>query len=143
LENSNLPLPVGGWGPFYQEVCDFVHDTYGVPVDSGFKAALAAQAAVMPVVGRELPVTVPLEHDFPAYYRERVVDKGGSPVGAKLSEYHQAELSIDDPHQICENLMCGRIMSYGNVIYWELETVMTPKNTVPFVARTANLGAVG
>jgi len=142
LENSNLPPSVGDWGPFYHEVCDYVHDKYGIPVDSGFKAALAAQAAVMPVVGRELPMTISLEHDFPAFYRERVIDNGGSTAGQRLSEYHPADLSVDDPNLICENLKCGRIMSYGNVIYWELETVMTPKNTVPFVARAVNLGAV-
>jgi len=141
LEKSGIPLPDGSWQPFYDDTRDVIHDRYGIPVDSSFEAALATQAAVMPVLDRQMPVTVRLEHDYPAFYRDRVVSNNGRGIQPRLSDYGPVELSIDDPHRICEDLKRGHIKSYGNVIYWELETAMSTKNAVPFVARLANLDA--
>jgi radical SAM superfamily enzyme YgiQ (UPF0313 family) len=142
LQAGTSPVPEGGWRPFYEEVREFIREEYGIPMNSPLEATLAAQAAVMPTVDRKLPARVPLQHDFPAYYRDRVLGGRTSPVGSPLADYGATELLVEDPHEVCENLSHGRVKSYGNVVYWELDTVMAPKNPVPFVAKDMMVGSV-
>jgi radical SAM superfamily enzyme YgiQ (UPF0313 family) len=142
LQAGTGPVPEGGWQALYEEIREFIRQQYEIPMDSPLEATLAVQAAVMPTVNRELPVRVRLEHDFPAYYRDRVLAGRLSTAGPKLADYGATELLVEDPHEVCDNLRHGRIKSYGTVVYWELETSMTPKNAVPFVAKAINLGAV-
>jgi radical SAM superfamily enzyme YgiQ (UPF0313 family) len=56
-------------GEFYQEIIAFLAREHGIAVQgSDADAVLCASRAVMPLKGRSLPASIPLEHDVPAYF---------------------------------------------------------------------------
>jgi radical SAM superfamily enzyme YgiQ (UPF0313 family) len=128
---SAVPVPSGGWSLFYEEVLDYLLARYDISIDSGLETAFDVQRAVMPEIGRDLPETADVRHDFPNYYLECL---GGYPTSRrrKLVEFGPAQLTVSDPYRICENLRRNRVNGEGHFVHWVLDTVMSSTKTVMF-----------
>ncbi len=123
-------VPPVAWEPFFDEVVDFVQETYGIEVDSAFASVLLAQQAVLPSRTRRYPLSVDLGHDVVAYRNDRA-GASGLAVRRPLSRYGPATLRVDDPHQIGRefvrrNEFPGQRTDSQNLFYmgydWELDS---------------------
>jgi radical SAM superfamily enzyme YgiQ (UPF0313 family) len=125
-----LPLPTGGWDAFYDEARRFFSDRYGIS-DEGIETVFEVQKAVMPQAGLKLPKTIRLRHDFPSYYFENL-NRDGASKPRKLVKFPEGKLEISDLYHICDNLSQGELCVASDIVYWELNTVMTSKNSVVY-----------
>ena len=94
--NTEKCMP-GGWRRFYEEVAALVGGRYGIRRDSAFDVALKVNEAAMPDESRAYPLTIPLDHDFVAWFTEHNVRVGRPERVRPLSTYPPGEFTVDDP----------------------------------------------
>jgi len=101
------PTVAVGWAAFYRDLCAFLAEELGVELDDpGLATAVRVQIALMPAPERGFPVTVELDHDYPAYYREATAELYTTGRAAEpsrpLTDHPPAALEvIGDPIGLC------------------------------------------
>ncbi len=121
----------GGWHQFYQQVSDYVLERYEIASDSGFEVVYQVSAMSMPDDGIEYPVTIRLNHDFSAYFVNKLQKNGQSSY--PLTHYPAARFMISDPNNMSSIDM--DYMQYDSHQYfYELHSdTARPKSTSEYV----------
>jgi radical SAM superfamily enzyme YgiQ (UPF0313 family) len=95
-----------GWHPLFAEVREILVTDFGLPDDAALDTVLAVNEFLMPAPGRTFPATLPLDHDYVAYYQDatRSLYTTGRASGPPrpLLEYGPGELVVEaDPLDLC------------------------------------------
>ena len=145
FDHFNAP-PVG-WHAFFDEVGTFLDEEFGIGPSSDREAVLAAQAFLLPTVGRSFPASLALDHDVVAWSRDHTRALWGDGVsgpGRPLVEQPAAVLTVHgDPLDSCgrgitvntdprNEVMTERFWIVG---HWELDSPLVAN--VPEVAAEA------
>lgn len=100
-------IPPYSWQELYAEVLDLVDDEFALGDDAGLTTALEVQLALMPHRQRRFPLTVPLPHDYVAWYTgnmARITDAG--PDVGPLTDFEAGELLVSgDPIERCQDAL--------------------------------------
>jgi hypothetical protein len=104
------PVSPAGWGAFYDEAGAMLREDFGVPASSALDTVLAVNRFLMPSPGRSFPETLPLDHDYVAYYfdatRGLVGDGRPTTPTVPLAEMPRGHLTVaGDPIGLCNNTM--------------------------------------
>jgi len=71
---------------YHKEIINFLHSHYGIQLpDDELQTILAVQKAVMPAIGKDVPLNIPLEHNFVAYFDQ--IKKAAS-LSIKPEKFH-------------------------------------------------------
>ena len=113
------------WPAFYREILEFTRETYAIEPNGATEAIAAAQASLIPWPGREVPITVYLEHDVEAYFDQlrhvvNLQDFVASQQLRPLSSYPPAKFTVTDPSDICTLLWSGMKNYSTHKVHWEL-----------------------
>jgi radical SAM superfamily enzyme YgiQ (UPF0313 family) len=97
--------PPLGWRSFMDELRRCLVVELGVEATSALDTVLQLQAFLLPAHGRRFPATIPLQHDYLAYYREQTAHLWGSddvPTPRPLAEHGPATFTVyGDPLGRC------------------------------------------
>lgn len=121
-------MPPVAWEPFYDEIIQILQETFGIEVDSALRSIVDLHLALAPQRGRVFPTVVRLEHDFVSYRTDHLAGAEARP----LSSYGPAQISVDDPGQVCsqriiKNITLGdRQLEFENLFWngldWEMSS---------------------
>ncbi len=144
---DHFNAPPLGWRAFFDEVGDFLEHELGIGPSPDREAVLAAQAFVLPDVGRSFPDTRALDHDVVGWFRDHTRALWGDGVAEPLrplSTYPATELTVyGDPLDSCgrgitatddprNEVLTERFWIVG---HWELDSPLV--SNVPEVAAAA------
>ena len=106
--SNNNGDAVPQWSAFYVEVERFLKTELGIEVDSAGRAAIEVNRFLMPALGRSLPATLDLAHDYVAYYRDATrslyVDGHATGPVKPLLAYGPGRLTVEaDPLGLCRD----------------------------------------
>lgn len=124
--------PPGSWALFLADVRDYLIHCLGITDDDALRTVIRVQRAHLPAPERSFPETFEIAHDFVAWYRavHEARDDGHrddwETVVAPLRQYPPAELTIDDPHEICR-VDVGKPMGALAIALqsWELDSPLS------------------
>ncbi|NND44948.1 MAG: radical SAM protein [Xanthomonadales bacterium] len=125
----------GGWRGFYDEIAKLAHEAYGVARDSAFDTVLLANEMAMPDDTIDYPLTLPLAHDFVAWFR----DHNGQAVREvrPLSDYPPGEFTVDDPDGMA-SIDMDYIQYDSHQYFWELRSATARAKSVSDVKELAH-----
>ncbi len=128
--NQDKSMP-GGWTTFFQQVGQYIDETYGISDDSGLETILKVNQLCMPDDTLSYPLQVDLAHDFTAYFAARASQAAHK--DKPLGDYPPAKFHVSDP-----NSMVSIDMDYlqydSHQYFWELHSdVARPKSISEFV----------
>jgi hypothetical protein len=127
--NQNKSLP-GGWTAFYQQVADYIDQTYGISDDSGLRTILKVNQLCMPDDALSYPMQVRLEHDLTAYFTARTSEAAHK--DKPLSAYPPALFHVSDPNSMV-NIDLDYLQYDTHQYFWELHSaVARPKSVSEF-----------
>jgi radical SAM superfamily enzyme YgiQ (UPF0313 family) len=113
---------------YYGEIIDFTKSTYGLSLsDSEVQTLIAVQKAVMPAIGKSVPMSVELKHDFVSYFDQikniKVVDR--TPVDfMPLRSFADGTLIVKTlKKRVIDNLTLMRLDQHKTTD-WELKSVL-------------------
>ena len=127
--NQNKSMP-GGWTAFYQQVIEYVEQTYGITADSAFKTIVQVNQLCMPDDALKYPLQVRLAHDFTAYFTARSSEAAHK--DKPLSAYPPALFHVSDPNSMV-NIDLDYLQYDTHQYFWELHSaVARPKSISEF-----------
>ena len=99
-------VPPLGWRSFMNEVRRFLVNEFDIPLTSALDCVLDLQAFLLPEFGRRFPATLPLAHDYVAYYEDKThnlwLSGHSEPPDTPLSEYGPGTVTVyADPLNRC------------------------------------------
>jgi len=117
----------GGWKVFYDEIAALAAAVYGIERDAAFDAVLLANEMAMPDDTIDYPLTLPLAHDFVAWFK----DHNGRPVRAvrPLSDYPPGTFTVDDPDGMA-SIDMDYIQYDSHQYFWELRSATARAKSV-------------
>lgn len=109
----------GGWKGYYDEIAALAEGVYGIRRDSAFDTVLLANEMAMPDDTIRYPLTLPLDHDFVAWFQ----DHNARPVRQvrPLADYPPAEFTVDDPDGMA-SIDMDYIQYDSHQYFWELRS---------------------
>jgi hypothetical protein len=101
------------WGALNEELARWACERFGVPRTQAWDAVCAAQAAVMPVMGRTYPFAIDLAYDVAQWYADgRTAD-----VPRPLASFGPARLIVEDPIRLSSR---PYVFQRATRLQWEL-----------------------
>lgn len=113
---------------YYAEIIAFTKAQYGISLSDSEKQTLViAQKAIMPVVGKEVPMTVELQHDLVAYFDQIKNLKNVHTEASRckpLTSFTKATLTVKTlKKRTIESLTLVRLSQHKNTD-WELKSAL-------------------
>lgn len=85
---------------------------------------------------RVLPETVPLAHDFVAWWRDHGAGTSRPAVLRRLDSYPPGALTVDDPDDLCRIDLSRQLQYDYQFVRWELWSPLRMADAVPFFLDT-------
>lgn len=127
--NQDKTMP-GGWSVFYQQVADFIEQSFGIKDDSGLKTILKVNQLCMPDDRVQYPLQVDLAHDFTAYFSAK--SSQASHKDKPLTDYPAAKFHVSDPNSMV-SIDLDYLQYDSHQFFWELHSeVARPKSVSEF-----------
>ena len=82
------------WAAMGDELLEWASERFGIARDAAWDAVAAAQAAVMPVLGRQYPYAIDLAHDVVRWYAD---GREAKSERRALASYGPGRLVVEDP----------------------------------------------
>ncbi len=123
-----LMAPVYSWSLFLDELKDFLVRECNVPDDSALATVMTAQKALLPAHGREYPLTVELQHDVAAWYKQMLAAKAANHwkdwqmVVPPLVEFGPGELTVGDHDGWVTSMLGCDIELSSAGVNWDMDT---------------------
>ena len=140
-----------GWRSFCNEVRRFLVDELEVPLSSALDSVLELQAFLLPAFGRPFPATLPLAHDYVAYFADKTaslwVTGHAEPTATPLSEYGPGTITVyADPLKRCTLGFVAGTDVGDPAGHWELDSPLVRSLAatsagVPFLGRREKVAA--
>lgn len=119
------------WGAFYAEIAAFITSRWGITPDSALRAAIRANALVIPGPGRPMPEVQVLEHDLVSYFRDRSSGAGER----RLAGYPPGTWEVRDPFGLCRAGAAGVEQYDSHQVFFDLSSPVTRhRSSANFVA---------
>ncbi len=127
--NNDKCMPAG-WSVFYQQVAQYISQTYGIDNDSGLTTILQVNQLCMPDDTLSYPMQVTLAHDFTAYFSAK--SSQAAHKEKPLTDYPPAKFHVSDPNSMV-SIDLDYLQYDSHQYFWELHSdVARPKSVSEF-----------
>ncbi len=126
--NKDKSMP-GGWHSFYAQVEAYLQQRYSIASNSALNTILQMNNYAMPDDARVYPLTLKLNHDITAYFKQDSKEQR-----QPLSSFGSVTMTFSDPNRLSQ-LDLDAAQYDSHQYFWELHSdVARPKSLAEFAA---------
>ncbi len=118
---------------FYQQVAQFIEQSFGISDDTGLTTILQVNQLCMPDDRLSYPMQVDLAHDFTAYFSAKASE--AQHKDKPLTAYPPAKFHVSDPNSMV-SVDLDYLQYDSHQFFWELHSEVARPTSVSEFAET-------